>query len=146
MQTENPYTPPNSAPPASFDYTEFEEAKTKRSQSFRVLAGTLAAGGILWGLFIFLLLAAGGFRPIGVVVAIPGYMATVGYIIRASVNPGLRIRYVIWTSSFLVQSCWLGFFVMGATASDVTIPFGVLCVSWWTFAAAASVVALVFDR
>ena len=102
----------------------------------RILAFFLAVGGIVLGLFAFRLLQHSKWAPQQVLIWLPGYLVTVGYVIRAFFNPTVSIRIAIWLSSFLVQGLWLnrGF-----------LDFGPFAVIWWWFATVATALALFID-
>ena len=115
----------------------------------RILAGVLATGGILWGLFCLPLLwdFDSLLKPL---IFGPGYLATVGYFIRCLSTPSLIWRRVIWVASILVQGAWLttllweqvtrqGFFGHASGAGLLILG------GWWTFAFFVSVYGLVAE-
>jgi hypothetical protein len=117
----------------------------------RRLAIFLAIGGVLWRLFCLPFLILGvpwrALPTFG-----PGYLVTVGYLVRACCNPPIRLRVAIWLLSALVQGAWLllalGLVVQGEYFDDYykAFTFGVVILAWWTFAFAASVYGVLHDR
>ena len=126
---------------------------------FRFLAGVLAAGGILWGLLSVGAIGINGFS----LIFIPGYIITLGYIIRCVYTPRLLWRRMLWGASALVQGAWLIFYfgtlvygalryAVGSRSSDsgssdsiigdVVNPF----TFWWIFALAISIYGYRSDK
>lgn len=111
----------------------------------RTLAVVLALGGCFWGLFVSPLLVS----PLAVAVFGPGYLVTLGYIVRVVSTPSLTTRRLIWVGSLLVQGAWLAWFAWavierlaaGGTVNEPLLPF-----AWWAFAVLASVVGLLTER
>lgn len=111
----------------------------------RVLSGLLAIGGILWGLFCLLFFITGDALR-SLVLFGPGYVVTIGYIVRFCTNPPLSARRTIWGLSCLVQGAWLGWYLWGAAhggARASTLEF--LGVAWWSLAFGSSVLGLAAD-
>jgi hypothetical protein len=119
---------------------------------FRFLAGVLAVGGILWGVPLSGIFAHG--VDWSWLIFIPGYIITVGYIIRCVYTPRLSWRRVIWGASSIVQGAWLVSIIAamiygelrygGVTAADVFGP--IVFWLWWIFALGISIYALRFDK
>lgn len=100
----------------------------------QVVALFLALCGVLWGLVILLVAAGlGGTSPTMVFVFSPGYLVTLGYIIRAICTPPFILRCAIWALSVVVQAAWL--VLVGL--SDFNL--GTI---WWSLATSASAWAL----
>jgi hypothetical protein len=115
---------------------------------FRFLAGLLAAGGVLWGL----LASAFVFRTLASLVFIPGYIITVGYIIRCFSTPRLSWRRVIWGASVFVQGAWVIFYfgaygVMYSSGDSHSVgDVANLMTLWWIFALGISIYGYRFDK
>jgi hypothetical protein len=119
-----------------------------RFTASRVIAGLLALGGVCWGVLLIALIPHAEHAALPLLVFGPGYVVTVGYLIRTVTTPPLRARQVIWVLSLLVQGGWLTWHVVGTLASSgpihkLTEPR--LVVAWWLIATAASIVALIMD-
>lgn len=69
---------------------------------FRACAIVLAIGGIMWGVFCWGLFGPGAF-----IMLAPGYVVTVGYLVRACSTPPVGWRRMIWLTSAFVQGAWL---------------------------------------
>ena len=120
---------------------------------FRFLAGVLAAGGIFWGLLSAAAIKGSGSLVVSLVF-IPGYIITLGYIIRCVYTPRLLWRRMIWGASTFVQGAWLVSIIAamiygelrygGVTAADVFGP--IVCWLWWIFALGTSIYAVRFDK
>ena len=115
----------------------------------RLLAILLALAGCFWSL----LLAPWFFRPTVSPVAVllfgPGYLVTLGYIIRSVSTPALTTRRLIWVVSLVVQGGWLAWIALSMFIGVVTghsLNEPVLVVSWWVFATAASVVGFLAEK
>jgi hypothetical protein len=113
---------------------------------FRVLAGVLAFGGVLWGLFCLLLIL-----PYDSITALlyfgPGYVVTAGYIVRLCSTPPLGWRRAIWGLSALVQGAWLLWYLTELLrgASGPRKPFEWIALAWWSFAFSTSVLGFVAE-
>jgi hypothetical protein len=120
---------------------------------FKFLAGLLAAGGIFWTFFS---IAASRISDSFLVslVFVPGYIVTVGHVIRCVCTPRLSWRRVIWGASVFVQGAWLVAIISalicgelrygGVAAADV---FGPMVLwFWWAFALGISIHAYRFDK
>src|ERR1700677_1270816 len=79
------------------------EQYLEHPKDFRILAGLLAAGGIFWGLLCLENID----YSLHSLIFIPGYIITVGYIVRCFYTPRLFWLRVIWGSSAIVQGAWL---------------------------------------
>jgi hypothetical protein len=126
---------------------------------FRFLAGVLAAGGILWGI---LSVAASTMSQSIVtwLVFMPGYIITIGYIIRCIYTPQILWRRVIWGASTLVQGLWVVFYFgalgygvlrygVGVSSGDSISIIGDvanLFMLWWIFALCISIYGYRFDK
>jgi hypothetical protein len=116
----------------------------------RTLAGLLAVGGTIWGMFCLPLLWEWD-EPLKPLILGPGYLVTVGYFIRCLSNPSLAWCRVIWGASGFVQGAWLISFFLPREAGFLQawrffghgngIGFLILG-GWWTFAFIASVYGL----
>lgn len=117
----------------------------------RLLAALLALGGCFWGLILSPWFFRRDVSPLAIATFGPGYLVTLGYIVRSVSTPPLGARYLIWASSFLVQGAWLLWLSWGtmegiaagrSVLRDVANPMA----AWWVFATAASVVGLLCER
>jgi hypothetical protein len=131
--------------------TENPQAEPPASRVARLLAIQLAIGGSFWGLLLLPVLLSPNVPALAVAVLVPGYLVTVGYIVRSVCTPPPEGRLLIWVSSLLVQGAWLLFLIGsviekavagGSVAQDVSSVPAV----WWLFATVASVVGLLADR
>jgi hypothetical protein len=114
----------------------------------RLLAVLLALGGCFWGLLLSPWLFRPDVSPLAVAVFGPGYLVTLGYIVRSVSTPALTARRLIWGVSILVQGSWLAWIVWGMSEKVVAgrMPNeSVLPVAWWVFATAASVAGLLAE-
>jgi hypothetical protein len=113
---------------------------------FRLLALSLAIGGIAWGLFSALLLLAGA-QPLEFVVIFgPGYAITAGYIARVCHTPKPVWRILLWLASTLVQGYWLGWILLGAVRGELRgSTFELLSIAWWVYAFLVSVYGILGD-
>jgi hypothetical protein len=124
---------------------------------FRFLAGLLAAGGLFCSLFS---IAASRISKDFLIylVFVPGYIITVGYVIRCVYTPQLSWRRVIWGASVFVQGAWL-FFYLGvylymslkgennvASLQDKICDVINPMTFWWVFALSISIYGLRFDN
>ena len=111
----------------------------------RLLAGLLAIGGSFWGLILSPWLFRPEASPLAWAVFGPGYLITIGYIIRTISMPPLGVRYLIWVSSLLVQGAWLLWLIWAVIvqlADDHSVNEPSMMAAWWFFATVASAVAL----
>jgi hypothetical protein len=112
----------------------------------RLLAVILSIGGICWGIFCLPFLF---WNPsYSMLIFGPGYVVTIGYLVRACSTPSLESRVGIWILSALVQGIWLiwaccGIF-QGARFRGHAFEFVTL--GWWVFAFVASVYAILNER
>ena len=112
----------------------------------RILAGILAVGGLLWGLFCLIFIVAGDTAK-ALMLFGPGYVVTVGYIVRCCSLPPLAWRRAIWGLSGLVQGAWLLWALSGVVQSGFRgFAFEFITLAWWLFAFAVSVYGLVAER
>jgi len=122
----------------------------------RILAALLAAGGILWGLLCFEAFMdhvrhADSFDSLlKLLIFVPGYLITAGYLTRCLSKPSLAWRRVIWGASALIQGAWLIFLLWETVAGQgffgnlnlvAFLTFG----GWWAFAFACSVYGLAVE-
>jgi hypothetical protein len=126
------------------------ESERQTSRVARSLAIVLALGGCFWGLLLAPWLFRADVSPLAVVVFGPGYLVTLGYIVRSASTPPTGVRLLIWVSSLLVQGAWLLFLTWGviekiAAGGSATHDIGNIMTAWWIFATAASAVGLVAD-
>ena len=110
----------------------------------QVLAALLAIGGLGWGVFLGMLFGRTEHPLQAALVFGPGYVVTLGYVLRVFMTPPLRWRLTIWLSSILLQGAWLTWYVVG-TVGDGN--FGQLTqlnvlVVWWFFATVISIAGL----
>jgi hypothetical protein len=115
----------------------------------RIIAGLLAIGGIYWGVLLLPLIPHAENPLLPLLVFGPGYVVTLGYLIRVVTSPPLRGRQVIWGFSVLVQGGWLVCHVVatlgnGGPISRLTEPH--LIMAWWVFATVGSIVAFMMER
>jgi hypothetical protein len=116
----------------------------------RLLAILLALGGCGWGLLLSPWLLRAHVTPLAVALFGPGYLVTLGYIVRSVSTPPAGVRMLIWASSLLVQGAWLLFLIWGVTekvasGGSATTDASNLMMAWWAFATAASVAGLLAD-
>ena len=126
------------------------QAQRARSWVARSLAILLALGGCLWGLLLSPWLFQRDVSPLAIAVFGPGYLVTLGYIVRSISTPPPGARLLIWVSSLLVQGGWLLFLIWGvieklvaggSVARDIANP----ATAWLVFATVASLVGLLAD-
>jgi hypothetical protein len=115
----------------------------------RMLAGMLALGGLFWGL----LLSPWLFRPEASLLAWlvfgPGYLVTLGYVIRATCTPPLAARRLIWVCSLLIQGGWLlsiAWAEIGQLALGRSVHEPSLASAWWLFATVVSFVGFFAEK
>ena len=114
-----------------------------------MLAGLLTLGGLFWGLLLSPWLFRPEASPLAWLVFGPGYLITVGYVIRAVSTPPLAARRLIWVCSLLVQGAWLLYLVWAETeqlALGRSIHEPNIMSVWWLFATVASCVGLFAER
>ena len=76
----------------------------------------------------------------------PGYVVTVGYVVRCCLNPPLTWRRAIWDLSGLVQGIWLLCALSGMVQGGFRgFAFEYISVAWWLFAFAVSAYAFVAE-
>jgi hypothetical protein len=118
----------------------------------RLLAIPLALGGCFWGFLLFPWV----FRPEaslqGLAIFVPGYLVTLGYIVRSAFTLPLMVRRLIWGSSILVQGSWLAFMI-GSIIVEISrgghLPHkggDMFIFAWWVFATTASVAGFFVDK
>jgi hypothetical protein len=111
----------------------------------RIMAGILAAGGALWGLFCLPFLIGGDWVHLNRtdLSILAGYLVTIGYFIRCFSNPPLSARRAIWGFSTIVQGGWLSWYIWGAIHGGARASaFEFVAVLWWLFAFVVSLVGL----
>jgi hypothetical protein len=113
--------------------------KLRISWLSRVIAIALAFGGMFFGVFLFMI---GGLKPLLYPPTAAGYLVTIGYIVRAASTPPLWMRRAIWIASIVVQGAWFCWNIPDVLR-EANPADGILIFSWWGFAVAASMVALV---
>ena len=126
------------------------QAERPTSWVARSLAILLAIGGCLWGLLLSPWLLRSDVSPLAVAVFGPGYLVTVGYIVRSVSTPPRAGRLLIWLSSLLVQGAWLLFLIWEviekvAAGRSAAHDVANVMTAWWAFATVASVVGLLAD-
>jgi hypothetical protein len=112
----------------------------------RSLAVVLSIGGVGWGLFCLPFVF---WSPLGwILVFGPGYVVTIGYLVRAFSTMSLGSHIGIWLLSALIQGAWLiwalSWVFQGAWFRGHT--FEVVILGWWVFAFAASMYAICTER
>lgn len=116
----------------------------------RLLAGLLALGGLFWGLLLSPWQFQSWASPVFWAVFGPGYLITLGYIIRAVCTPPMIFRRLIWIGSLLVQGAWLLWLIWcvieEVAAGNSARNEANLATAWWVFATAASVAGLFTER
>jgi hypothetical protein len=133
------------APSESPAYSHVVDLPKHDPDYMGILAGILATGGAMWGaLFATLIIVGSSFSAL--IIALPGYAVTCGYMVRASRRPSVSTKRLIWLSSAIVQGGWLTLFFSTALESEYRLPFFVICLVWWIFASAASLLGLLVDR
>jgi hypothetical protein len=133
--------------------TATENTHERRQSSWlaRLLAILLALGGCYWGLLLSpWLFFRANVSPLAVIVFGPGYLVTLGYIVRSVSTPPAGFRVLIWVSSLLVQGAWLLFMIWNvfetiAAGGSAMHDIENIMTAWWVFATAASVVGLLAD-
>jgi hypothetical protein len=126
------------------------QAERRTAWVARSLATLLAIGGCFWGLLLSPWLLRPDVSPLAVAVFGPGYLVTVGYIVRSVSKPPTAGRLLIWLSSLLVQGAWLLFLIWGmiekvAAGRSAAHDVANATTAWWAFATLASVVGLLAD-
>lgn len=116
----------------------------------RVLAILLALGGCCWGLLLSPWLFRSDVSPLAIAVFGPGYVVTLGYIVRSLSTPTTAVCVLIWVSSLLVQGAWLLLLIWGviekaASGGAVAHEVASIPAAWWVFAFVASVAGLLAD-
>ncbi|HEY1378253.1 MAG TPA: hypothetical protein VGF55_15745 [Gemmataceae bacterium] len=114
----------------------------------RLLAAILALGGGYWGLILSPWLFQLDVSPLALVVFGPGYLVTLGYVVRAVSTPSLSTRRFIWIASIIVQGGWLGFALWGIAekvAAGRMPNEPVLFEAWWALALVLSMAALLAE-
>src|SRR5262249_23471638 len=117
----------------------------------RLLAALLALGGCYWGLLLLPWLIRPDVSPLAVAVFGPGYLVTLGYIVRSVSTPPMAARYLIWVGSLLGQGAGLLGLIWGVTekvAAGGSALNDVVnwATAWLVFATAASVAGLLTER
>lgn len=111
----------------------------------RVLVVPLALGGCYWGLLLLPGLAQPNVESWAFALFGPGYLLTLGYIVRAISTPPLWGRRFLWVLSLLVQGGWFCYDFGGGIMQVMAgrhFNEPILILAWWAFAAVASGVAL----
>jgi hypothetical protein len=121
------------------------------TKHLRILAALLATGGVGWGLLCLPVLL--DFDPAwkrALLLFVPGYLVTAGYLVRCIGRPSPTWGRAIWGASALVQGAWLAYHIGQTVAqrdlseylisSAFLIPGG-----WWIFSFAASVYGLLVE-
>jgi hypothetical protein len=114
----------------------------------RLLAVLLALGGCFWGLLLSPWIFQPDVSPAAISGFGPGYLITLGYIVRSVSTPPLMVRRLIWGASIIIQGSWLAWIIWaiceqviaGHTLNEPSLP-----VVWWLFATVASVVGLLAE-
>ncbi len=115
----------------------------------RIVAGLLAIGGIYWSVLLLPWMRQPENLLLKLFVFGPGYVVTLGYLIRVFASPPFLGRQVIWGASVLVQGGWLVCHVvatLGHEGGITRLAQPISVVAWWLFATVGSVVALLLER
>jgi hypothetical protein len=115
----------------------------------RTLATVLAVGGCFFGLLLYPWTFRGDVSPLAVAVFGPGYLITLGYIIRACSTPTLGFRRLLWSASLVIQGTWMVGDLSGMAArlaAGQTLNEPLLPTAWWIFATFASVTGILLDK
>src|SRR5262249_26149998 len=98
--------------------------------------------GCFWGLILSSLWRTDNWQYFVAILG-PGYVVTLGYIIRSLTTPPIWGRLLIWIGSFLVQGAWLLLAICAGNSVErqLTNPI----TAWWIFATLGSVVGLLAD-
>jgi hypothetical protein len=67
----------------------------------RLLAILLALGGCYWGVLLSPWMLRADVSPLAIAIYGPGYLVTLGYIVRSLTTPPPPARILIWVSSLL---------------------------------------------
>jgi len=129
--------------------SEVDQNRVKLEHVPRILAGVLALGGSCWGVLLSPWLFQRDASPLAWVVFGPGYIVTIGYIIRTFSTPPLGVCRAIWVASILVQGAWFFVSIWGIServAAGNTVNEPILILAWWLFATGASVVGLLTEK
>jgi hypothetical protein len=129
--------------------TRFTNCQKQASPFPRLFAILLALGGCFWGLLLAPWLFSRDVSPLAIVIFGPGYVLTLGYIVRSVSTPPLATRQFLWIASILVQGSWLAWIVWGMSEKILKghIPNEpVLPVAWWVFATFGSVAGLLTEK
>lgn len=140
MSLPNPYqTPETSADVYSIGGQE------QGIDYMRVVAGILATGGVLWGVLFGLVIVFGYNQLFALMIALPGYAVTFGYLVRTFRSPAIATKRWIWGSSAVVQGAWLAFLVLNCRGSDYLTPLVLILLAWWGGTTLASIIGFFVD-
>lgn len=114
----------------------------RRTSLPRVVAGFLAVAGLVWSFVLLHIIDKVENPTPALLTFLPGFIVTVGYIIRALITPRRTIRRLIWFLSVLVQGGWLTFGVIVVIANGRFSLF----FFWWLAAFVLSIIALNLDQ
>jgi len=112
----------------------------------RLLVLILSIGGVAWGLLCLPFLF---WNPsYAIVIFGPGYVVTVGYLVRICWRLPMGARLGIWWLSAHVQGAWLIWALMGIAEGGWFRggTFEWITLLWWLFATVASVLAALTER
>jgi len=115
----------------------------------RLIAVMLALAGLVWGVFLLAVALSSAGANWGFFFAVfgPGYLVTIGYLLRAAGTPPLRVRQGIWVVSILVQGAWLVLDVAeNLPRSRPWESESLLLPGWWLLAVVCSTVALRLEK
>lgn len=115
----------------------------------RTLAALLALGGSFWGVLLSASMLKPEASPLAWLFFGPGYLVTLGYLVRTVTTPSVAARRMIWICSILVQGAWLLVLVWDVVkqlSSGRSVNEPRLFAAWWIFATVASVVGLFAER
>jgi hypothetical protein len=124
------------------------EAMAHHEKTFRLLASSLALGGVLWGIFIAGLIFESR-SVLALLFYVPGYLVTAGYIARCFSAPRHFWLRMIWGISAIVQGGWLIWYFSQIAA--IGVPDNLLELInimsvWWVFAFVVSVFGYFYDK
>jgi hypothetical protein len=109
----------------------------------------LAFGACYWGMLLLPMLIRPDVSLLTLLIFGPGYLVTVGYLIRAVSCPPLLVRRFIWLASLLVQGTWI-VCISATMAEQINLGLAlnepILPLAWWVFATVASVIGLCTEQ
>lgn len=111
-------------------------------RSFRLLAGILLLGALMWGALCAVFVAMNPLR--GLLIFGPGYLVLAAYVWRAFLPcPGVYPK-AIWGLSLVVQGTWLALCATAAFMREPQVLFNPVGI-WWILSSLASLGGLIYD-